>query len=514
MKLAKTKNLIGLITVVSLGFVLLQLYLLDNYYKSLDIYKKQIINYYQEQIVTTIYEHKKLSKIYFDEIINKENVLDIMAKANTASEEEKTILRNELYSIMENTYNNAKENDFRQFQFILKDTTSFLRMHRPEGYGDKLADFRESVKIASVKQEFTEGFEEGKTYNAYRFVYPLFYKNEFVGTVETSISFLAIIKLVEELFDHEGIFIIKESAVIAKVEKHLISKYYTKNLIFNDYYNDKEITDYSNKFNSINLNQILSTDTIINRISNLLSKEEPFMINNSIDDNEYISTFLPIENIQKQQVGYFIFYENDSTLIELKNDATLRFVFITILWLLVMIIIINYHFSRLKIDKLIDKLNFDKLTGAYNRNRLFEYINREIEAKKRYSNNFSIIIYDIDKFKNINDTYGHHTGDVILVETTACTKKHIRIGDYLFRIGGDEFLIILPNTTLNEAIIVAEKIRSQIEKKIYSINNINTITLSLGVAEYGDEDTYEELIKKADKMLYDAKDSGRNKVLG
>ncbi len=504
-------KLIVLLIIVSLGSVLFELYLLNNYNKSLDIYKTQILNHYQEHYITTIYEHKRLSKIYYDEIINKETILSIIAKANTASEEEKTLLRNELYSIMEKTYNNATKNNFRQFQFILKDCTSFLRMHRPEGYGDNLSDSRESVRIASEKQEFTEGFEEGKTYNAYRFVYPLFYKNEFIGTIETSISFLAISKLIEDLFNHKSIFIIKESVVTAKVEKNLISKYYTNNLMFNGYYNDKEIIDYINKLNSINLNQILTTDTIINQINSLLSEEAPFFINTSNDGNGYAIIFLPIENLKQQQVGYFIFYQNDNTIIELKNNMILRSVLIAISWMLLMIIIINSYFSRLKINKLT---YFDKLTGVYNRNRLFDYLSREIEMKKRYNNNFSIIIYDIDKFKNINDTYGHPTGDIILKETTKCVKNHIRVGDYLFRIGGDEFLIILPNTTLNEAITVAEKIRSQIEKNIYSINNINTITLSLGVAEYSNDDTYEELIKKADNMLYDAKNNGRNKVLG
>ena len=153
----------------------------------------------------------------------------------------------------------------------------------------------------------------------------------------------------------------------------------------------------------------------------------------------------------------------------------------------------------------------DKLTQLYNRVYLDKVINNEIRRSGRYNKPFGVIIIDIDHFKLVNDTYGHHSGDLALVSIAKLLTKHSRHDiDVVGRWGGEEFLILCPNTNNEGSMKVAEKIRLCIEE--YTFENVGNLTASFGVSEYmaGDNDII--LISRADEALYEAKDSGRNKV--
>jgi diguanylate cyclase (GGDEF)-like protein len=119
-----------------------------------------------------------------------------------------------------------------------------------------------------------------------------------------------------------------------------------------------------------------------------------------------------------------------------------------------------------------------------------------------------LIIFDIDFFKKINDSHGHQTGDEILKSITKIIKNEIRETDLLARFGGDEFLIISPETNIKNGKIIAEKIRESVEDKELH-NNIKT-TISLGITEYKDKDTIDSLMKRTDNALYQSKSRGRN----
>lgn len=152
----------------------------------------------------------------------------------------------------------------------------------------------------------------------------------------------------------------------------------------------------------------------------------------------------------------------------------------------------------------------DKLTGLYNRlyfNEMFEYyVNKYNRTKKP----FSMMIIDIDNFKKINDTYGHATGDSVLKKLGQTINKSIRNLDIAFRYGGEEFVIIFPNTDLYHAFNAAERIRENVSKNI--IIDLKSITISGGIGEYKGEKPI-EFFKKIDKALYEAKNSGKNKIV-
>jgi len=167
-------------------------------------------------------------------------------------------------------------------------------------------------------------------------------------------------------------------------------------------------------------------------------------------------------------------------------------------------------------NKLLESLSItDPLTGISNR-RNFDYeLRQEVSRALRYMTKLSCIMFDIDHFKKVNDTYGHLVGDEILKMIGSILKKHLRIHDIPARYGGEEFVVLLPETGLDDAYKVAEKIRDLIKNSVISKNSEKIrITVSLGVAEFDPERMKEpkELVDAADKALYMAKNNGRNRT--
>ncbi len=152
----------------------------------------------------------------------------------------------------------------------------------------------------------------------------------------------------------------------------------------------------------------------------------------------------------------------------------------------------------------------DYLTKLYNRVKLDEELSREIMRAVRYKTPFCVILLDIDHFKNVNDSYGHQTGDAVLKAIARILKESTRKVDTAGRWGGEEFLVITPSAGIDEGVQTAEKLRSEIESLAFE--TIGTQTASFGVAEYREGDTIESLTERVDKALYRAKSKGRNRV--
>ena len=161
-------------------------------------------------------------------------------------------------------------------------------------------------------------------------------------------------------------------------------------------------------------------------------------------------------------------------------------------------------------QELEERANFDTLTQIYNRNRFEYFLKIELEKAKRYDNIFSLIMFDIDHFKQINDTYGHDIGDSVLKELVQLVNIHIREVDIFARWGGEEFMII-SRTNIYQSEMFAEKLRKTIEN--YSFKHITSLTCSFGITQYRKDDTKESIIKRCDNMLYSAKKAGRNCVV-
>lgn len=152
----------------------------------------------------------------------------------------------------------------------------------------------------------------------------------------------------------------------------------------------------------------------------------------------------------------------------------------------------------------------DYLTKLYNRREIESVIETEITRADRYSTNFSIVFIDIDKFKNINDTFGHNVGDDVLVELSKILKLKSRKTDTVGRWGGEEFIIVCSETDIDGAFDFANNLRETIEN--HKFLTVKQITISCGISQYEKTDTLSSVIAKAAGALYQAKETGRNKV--
>ncbi len=152
----------------------------------------------------------------------------------------------------------------------------------------------------------------------------------------------------------------------------------------------------------------------------------------------------------------------------------------------------------------------DALTGLYNRQKFDTLCAAEIARGKRYETPLALIMYDIDRFKNVNDTYGHLVGDKVLIETSCTVAGRMRESDSLARWGGEEFMILAPHTDLEHALLLAEQVRAVVDDTTFS--TVGRVTCSFGVTALCEHDTVDKLIYRADAALYQAKRSGRNRV--
>ncbi|AUJ72044.1 GGDEF domain-containing protein [Pseudoalteromonas sp. NC201] len=173
-----------------------------------------------------------------------------------------------------------------------------------------------------------------------------------------------------------------------------------------------------------------------------------------------------------------------------------------------------------ELDHLRKELDFitktDPLTGVASRRQLSDKVDSQIRLYERYRTPFSVILTDLDNFRAINEQFGHEAGDLVLVHVSSRLSDMLRDTDLIARLGGEEFALVLPNTGLEGAILVAERARIMIEQASFQIavGEEVDITSSFGVAEFGaGESGVESIIRRADTMLLEAKSSGRNRVV-
>ena len=212
-------------------------------------------------------------------------------------------------------------------------------------------------------------------------------------------------------------------------------------------------------------------------------------LQNLSDENKIIQLFNPTH--QKEETFFISFSIIDAT-----KHIIITFTEITDL--------------TQQVNDFKDKAFRDELTQIYNRAYFNQELQKQITLAQQKQTPFSLIFFDIDKFKNFNDTYGHQMGDTILSELSNLINTKIRQTDILARWGGEEFIIILPNTSVEITLKVAQKLRLFIQNNIFS--NQLQVTCSFGVTQYKKGDTAGTILKRVDKALYQAKENGRNKV--
>ena len=218
--------------------------------------------------------------------------------------------------------------------------------------------------------------------------------------------------------------------------------------------------------------------------------------------HHYMFPFKPISSFDSE----FQYMQQSCTMGPLRNDeGVIEYIFIAV----------HDVTETVNFEQKLMALNMiDALTGVNNRRSLESRLKEEVDRHRRYGHPLSLIMFDIDHFKKVNDTYGHQCGDYMLQEIALHISHSIRSEDFLARYGGEEFCCLLPDTPLEAAVILAERFRKKIADAAfeYSDQRIH-MTISLGVSAMNEATTSGEiLLKKADSALYKAKDAGRNRT--
>ena len=171
----------------------------------------------------------------------------------------------------------------------------------------------------------------------------------------------------------------------------------------------------------------------------------------------------------------------------------------------------KYQESLQTINTLLEKqVSTDALTGIYNRLKFSKLLAMEISRARRYQSSMAIIMFDIDKFKDINDVYGHQAGDSVLIDMARVVNANVRTTDIFARWGGEEFMVIAPGCTLDQGVQLADMLRLRMEQTTFSVPR--AVTASFGVSAFRPDDTEINLTNRADHALYRAKENGRNRV--
>jgi diguanylate cyclase (GGDEF)-like protein len=223
-----------------------------------------------------------------------------------------------------------------------------------------------------------------------------------------------------------------------------------------------------------------------------------------IDYEEFQSTFVIPLISGRQILGGICLYSK-----ERNNYAELK-TFNIILDELKLLMRLRWLYSETKLLTIIDPL-----TSLYNRRYFNEILHREYLRAQRTQANFSIAIFDIDDFKKVNDTYGHQIGDIVLMETSKLILSLIRTTDFAFRYGGEELIILLPDSSIESALVPIERIRKKISEKYYEANNGETFRATVSIGLVSNDliaNNPEDLITFADSALYKSKSLGKNQI--
>ena len=421
-------------------------------------------------------------------------------------------LRAELYRMFSPSYALMQKYGVRQLHFHLPKAVSFLRFHRPKKFGDSLMGVRATIDYVDENEVSIAAFEEGRIFNGFRNVYPIFYAKKLVGTVEISFSFDGMQDVLSKIDASTYFFMIQKSVVGAKVFNSEKSNYeqsefkaflYDKNTLHNRMEIPLAITA------KINAKIAKEADAKLEKgeFFSLLYHNKEIYKNHSI-----VVTFLPITNLDDKTVAYIVHYAfADFIDILRRNNRLLLLVLTIVAFLLTGAFVSMLANERKKLKTLHSFATHDALTKIYNRHGANELIVQMMAQSRRDKQPLSVIFFDIDFFKRVNDTYGHEMGDYVLENIARIVSEEIRESDVFARWGGEEFIIFLPKTPLKSASSVAEKLRRVIEHHAFS--EIESITCSFGVATLDAEETKGNLLKRVDALLYEAKESGRNRVV-
>jgi diguanylate cyclase (GGDEF)-like protein len=480
---------------------------------------------------------ESVPNIIYNGRINNNYIASILNNAKEVRDDEyKDLLREELYSEFKTTFKDSlKKEGFEELHFVLKDGESFLRFSNPNKFGGNVLEKKESIKFVHKNKKKIKGFESDEFFNGYRYVYPIFYKNQFVGSVSITLPIKNYLKMAEKVLVAKQRFLLKANKISNEYIKNNNIEF--KNCVF-----DKEFIVLKESKNMFN-NSYKFSDDIKNKVCKKLDSEDIFSFPIKIQKNDFLLVFYPIKDINKNLSGYIMGLKKADFIKKIKHDFYKNMIFsfaslVLILLLAYYYLQLNYAKNKLEeavkertkelqialkkikqqketlkenFDTLQENSQKDELTQIYNRKKFNEELEKSLNIFKRYHDDATLVLFDIDFFKKINDTYGHLIGDEILKGISKLVKENIRKCDIFARWGGEEFMLILPKSSKEDAIKTVNKLRQLIINHDFGLKE--KVTCSFGITSYKEGDDLDTIIKRVDELLYEAKDSGRDKII-
>ncbi|TAL15726.1 diguanylate cyclase [bacterium] len=396
------------------------------------------------------------------------------------------------------------------FYFIEPDGVCYLRVHNPSLYGDKIE--RYSFLDAQKTGETSSGSEPGPLGTlTLRVVLPWVIDGNTVGYIEGGEDLDQIVK--PDPAHHKGItLVLSKKTSVTKESYEAGSKLFSRTYPY-DYFANRVV-------------MAASVNDLPGELPKLYSPPEEYSEQDfelRIGDKKYLTVVSVIKDKREEPLGEIMVLTDIS-----EEWAALRRYFYTMLGIFAfggtaLTLIFSAYLRR--IDKKLDVsrkslqelATRDTLTGLYNRSRMTSFMKYQLAMQTRYKTPISIVMMDLDFFKKINDLHGHRAGDAVLKEAAKRLLECARGTDLVVRYGGEEFLVVLPQTGIEGARNSAERLREKMEEKEFPTDvegKTVKVTASFGVSEKTSDDdfTIEQFIEYADKALYRAKTSGRNKV--
>lgn len=272
---------------------------------------------FSTQYNTVYNSYKNMSETAHSIIFDSPLITDILEESLSSNPMVVNKAREKLYNLLKNKYDKLQKLGFEQLHFHTKDNKSFLRMHQPNTYGDDLNHIRYSVEYVNKHKKYIHGLEAGRIVHGFRFVYPMYSKKEYLGSVEFSISSDAFIKSIEKSFDTDIHFIVNKKLVYSKLlEKH--KDKYKQSIESNEYL---KLIEKDGTGKIIKMSKEVLREKIGDKIDTLMKKDEAFSLYIKNDDQIILGTFLPIKNIKHNKtVAYIISYTSCNYLKSIFND--------------------------------------------------------------------------------------------------------------------------------------------------------------------------------------------------
>ena len=497
------------------GFALLCAYLVAftvlfiDYNSKKDLLREDLIGRLASSYsaVTGVYE--KVTEQAFRNTVRNPDFLELYSTAIFATHPgEKTFWRAVFGDRLKSSFEKLAYYHIRTLNLIEPDGTIFLRMDKRSLYGDNILSHSPLQAIALRERRIVHGFQLGRTENLYRYSFPIFWRNTFIGSAEFGVSALAITEQLKTEFPGNYTLLLRKDLVEPLLVPSMKDRY--EQSAFSDLYiENQSVRDEplpTSELDQEKQRQI--TEQVLPAARESLASGKSFLVSGRAGSLPFSVIFLQVKAPGGPPVGYIVVSLKDNRFENLRHLYTVFAAMVSGLFLLACALLLQwlrYH------ERLVNEALYDSLTGGLKQGQFDSIATRESSISKRYRQPLSLVLFDLDHFKTVNDRLGHLEGDAVLTETGKAVRKAVRVADYFFRWGGDEFLLILPGTDLSGARSMAEKVRVLIENLRHE--EVNSLSISAGVAQLEEADiNLREVLQRADEALYRAKANGRNRV--